>query len=129
RFQVAAWPSETFTGRVRFVGAAVRRATRDLLVEALVPNPDERLRPGMFASAEVVLGHTVLPVVPQTAVRSDEHAGTDRVFGVADGRLEERLVHKGPASGDAVAIRDGLEDGERVVRAPSAELRDGLRVE
>ena len=55
-FKVAAWPNQTFTGKVRFIGATVRRATRDLLVDAVVENKDERLRPGMFAVAEVKLG-------------------------------------------------------------------------
>jgi membrane fusion protein (multidrug efflux system) len=129
RFKVPAYPDETFTGKVRFVGTSVRRATRDLLVEAVVANKDERLRPGMFAVAELQLGQTTLPVVPKSALRSDERAGTDRVFVVADGRLIERLVHKGPASGDSVAIQAGLAAGEQIVIAPAANLRDGLRVQ
>lgn len=128
-FQVAAFANETFSGRVRFIGAAVRRATRDLVVEAAVENPSERLRPGIFAHAAVALGEVVLPVIPRSALRSDERAGTDRVFVVADGRLEERLVQAEPASDGAVAVRDGLREGERVVLLPAADLRDGLRVQ
>ena len=127
-FGVAAFPGETFRGQVRYLGAAVRRATRDLLVEAVVPNPDQRLRPGMFATAEVKLGTVTLPVVPKTAVRSDERAVTDRVLVVAGGKLEERLVHVGITSADSVAIHDGLHEGERVVLAPSDELQDGMVV-
>jgi membrane fusion protein, multidrug efflux system len=129
KFRVAAWPDETFTGRVRFVGATVRRATRDLLVEAVVPNETERLRPGMFAVAEIELGDVALPVIPRSAVRSDERAGNDRVFVVQDGRLEERLVHLGPSAGDLVGVQAGLSTSERVVLRPSAALRDGLRVQ
>jgi RND family efflux transporter MFP subunit len=129
QFKVAAYPDQTFTGKVRFVGATVRRATRDLLVDAEVDNKDERLRPGMFAVADVKLGESVLPVVPKSALRSDERAGVDRLFVVDNGVIVERLVHKGPATGDLVAIQTGLKDGEKVVTAPSAELRDGLRVQ
>jgi membrane fusion protein (multidrug efflux system) len=128
RFRVAAFPEETFAGRVRFVGASVRRATRDLLVEAVVANKGERLRPGMFAVAEVELGAVELPVVPRGALRTDERAGTDRVFVVDAGRLQERLVHVGAPAGDAVAILAGLKAGERIVLSPAANLRDGLRV-
>jgi len=39
-FTVAAYPKRTFSGTVRFVSGALRAATRDLVVEALVPNPD-----------------------------------------------------------------------------------------
>jgi membrane fusion protein (multidrug efflux system) len=129
RFRVAAFPGEAFAGRVRFVGAQVRRATRDLLVEAVVPNPGERLRPGMFAVADVELGAVDLPVVPKGALRSDERAGTDRVFVVEAGRVQERLVHVGQAAGDAVAILGGLRAGERIVLAPTPALRDGARVQ
>jgi membrane fusion protein, multidrug efflux system len=128
-FKVAAYPGDRFTGKVRYIGAAVRRATRDLLVEAVVDNQDERLRPGMFAVADVKLGDVELPVVPKGAVRSDERAGTDRVYVVSAGKVEERLIHKGPISGDLVAVRSGLEPGERIVLAPQATLRDGLRVQ
>jgi membrane fusion protein (multidrug efflux system) len=129
KFHVPAFPSETFTGKVRFIGATVRRATRDLLVEAVVANKDERLRPGMFAVADVTLGQTSLPAVPKAALRTDERAGTDRVFVVENGRVEERLVRTGHADADSVVIHSGLRAGERVVLRPAANLRDGQRVQ
>lgn len=128
-FQVAAFPDQVFIGRVRFVGATVRRSTRDLLIEAVVPNPEQQLRPGMFAVAEVVLGEVVLPVVPEGSIRTEERAGTERVFVVRDGRLEERLVQTGPAAAGFVPIRAGLATGERIVLAPTPDLRDGLAVQ
>jgi membrane fusion protein (multidrug efflux system) len=128
-FQVAAWPDDVFTGRVRYLGATVRRSTRDLLVEALVPNPDQRLRPGMFAIAQVVLGQIELPVVPQGSLRGDDENGTQRVFVVKDGRVEERLVQIGAAADGFVPIRAGLTSGERIVLSPSPELRDGVAVQ
>ncbi|HKP59899.1 MAG TPA: efflux RND transporter periplasmic adaptor subunit [Polyangiales bacterium] len=128
-FQVAAWPDEVFTGRVRYLGATVRRSTRDLLVEAIIPNPDQRLRPGMFAIAEVVLGEVEWPVVPQGSLRSDAENGTQRAFVVKDGRVEERLVQTGPAADGFVPIRAGLTNGERIVLSPAPELRDGVAVQ
>ncbi len=127
-FSVAAWPGQSFTGKVRFIGATVRRATRDLLVEAVVDNKDERLRPGMFAVAEVKLGEVVLPVVPRTALRTDARAGTDRLYVVQSGRVEERLVHTGAAAGELIAIQAGVKAGEQVVLAPATNLRDGMPV-
>ena len=132
-FKVAAWPDQTFRGKVRFIGATVRRATRDLLVEAVVDNKDERLRPGMFAVAEVKLGVVTLPVVPKAALRTDDRAGIDRLFIVHDGRVEERLVHTGPAVvselGDLVAIQTGVKAGEQIVLVPGSDVRDGLKVQ
>jgi membrane fusion protein (multidrug efflux system) len=128
KFHVAAWPQETFTGKVRFIGATVRRATRDLLVEAVVANKDERLRPGMFAVAEVTLGEESRPAVPREALRTDERAGNDRVFVVEAGRVEERLVHAGRADHDLVVIQSGLRPGELVVLRPAPPQRDGQPV-
>ena len=129
KFHVAAFPEESFTGKVRFIGATVRRATRDLLVEAVVANKNERLRPGMFAVAEVTLGQVTVPAVPKAALRTDERAGNDRVFVVDNGRVEERLVHAGRADGETVIIQSGLRAGELVVLRPSPTLRDGQRVQ
>jgi membrane fusion protein (multidrug efflux system) len=127
-FTVAAWPGQTFTGKIVFGGATVRRATRDLLVEALVDNKDERLRPGMFAVAQVKLGEAPTPVVPRSALRTDDRAGTDRLYIVHQGKVEERLVHTGTTAGDRVAIVSGVQTGEQVVLSPTAAIRDGLRV-
>ncbi|HKU45152.1 MAG TPA: efflux RND transporter periplasmic adaptor subunit [Polyangiales bacterium] len=129
RFRVAAWPGEVFTGRVRYLGATVRRSTRDMLIEAVVPNPEQRLRPGMFAVAQVVLGEIELPVVPQGALRGDDASGGERVFVVQDGHAFERLVQTGPAGDGFVAIRAGLTAGERIVLSPTPELRDGVAVQ
>jgi len=129
RFRVAAFPGQVFVGRVQYVGASLRPNTRDLLVEAVVPNADQRLRPGMFAVAEVTLEEVLLPAVPGTAIRSDAELATDRVFVVAGGVIEERLVQLGPSLGDRVAIRSGLREGERFVLAQTPDLADGQRVQ
>ena len=125
-FEVAAFPGETFHGRVRYVGPAVRRQSRDLLVEAVVANPQRRLLPGMFATARLVLGSEPRPVVPATAVKRE--AETDRVFVVANGRAEERLVALGLRDGDGFAVMSGLNAGDRVVAPIVAGLRDGVSV-
>jgi len=83
----------------------------------------------MFAVAEVTLGQVSLPAVPREALRTDERAGTDRVFVVENGRVEERLVRTGRADADTVVIQSGLRAGERVVVRPAANLRDGQRVQ
>ena len=52
-FTVEAWPGETFTGRIAFIAPDVDRRTRTVPVRVNVPNPDERLKPGMFARGRV----------------------------------------------------------------------------
>ncbi|HAV62658.1 MAG TPA: efflux transporter periplasmic adaptor subunit, partial [Verrucomicrobiales bacterium] len=66
---VAAWPGESFSGRVFFVSPFVNPETRTMLVKAEVPNPDLRLKPGMFAGLELTLQvRTNAIVIPESAI-------------------------------------------------------------
>jgi membrane fusion protein (multidrug efflux system) len=51
--RVDAYPDRVFAATVRYISAAVRADSRSLIVEALVPNADGALRPGLFATARV----------------------------------------------------------------------------
>jgi RND family efflux transporter MFP subunit len=126
-FAVPAYPGRTFTGTVRYVGAAVRETTRDLVAEAEVDNADRALRPGMFAAIELAAGEAPMPVVPASSVVTRD--GTRRVFAVVDRRVEERVIQPGPTSGDVVAVVRGLKQGDKVVQKPAATLQNGQAVE
>lgn len=52
-FTVEAWPGKTFTGRIAFIAPDVDQRTRTVPVRVNVPNPDGRLKPGMFARGQV----------------------------------------------------------------------------
>jgi membrane fusion protein, multidrug efflux system len=126
-FTVDSYPGETFTGQVRYVSPSVDAATRALTLEAVVPNPDGRLKPGFFATARIEeAGATPGIVVPAAAVRTV--AGTARVFVIAADRAEERIVMTGQADGDRVEITDGLRAGERVATSGMERLADGIHV-
>lgn len=125
-FTVPAFPGESFTGAVKFIGAALRESSRDLAVEAAVGNADGRLRPGMFAEGRIALTEEKSLTVPAAAVRVD--GTTRKVFVVREGAIEERIVEVGEAKGDAVEIRRGLAKGEAVVLAPGADATDGMKV-
>ncbi|MGZ6087340.1 MAG: efflux RND transporter periplasmic adaptor subunit [Polyangiales bacterium] len=125
-FKVAAFDKESFKGAVRYIGPALRAGTRDLLVEAVVPNVDKRLRPGMFATARVVLGDKPGVVVPTSAIRTD---GTlKRVYFVVDGQIEERLVKLGEERDGMVEVETGAKAGEKVVTQLTADVHDGAKV-
>lgn len=126
-FTVAAYPSQTFHGAVRFVSGAVRAATRDLVVEAVVENADKKLFPGMFADVALSTGMRKLPSVPLAAVfeRQDKR----RVFVVKDGRLEERVLQPGPESNGRLSIESGVKAGEPVVTSNTDRLINGARVQ
>jgi RND family efflux transporter MFP subunit len=127
RVTVDAYPGRTFTGTVKYIAPSLRSEQRSLTVEAIVPNPDNELKPGFFASAEVSqpTRENVL-LVPQAAVRTT--AGTRRVFVVTGDRVEERIVRIGQAVGDRVEIVDGVAGGDVVAISTDARLTDGARV-
>ncbi len=126
-FEVQAFPGETFRGTVAYVGPAVRAATRDLVVEAVVQNSDRRLKPGMFATAQLALPSEPVLAVPRSALRAD--GATARLFTVVEGRVEERIVQPGPERDGYVAVLEGLKLGEQVVTRPTEQIRDGTRVQ
>ncbi len=125
-FSVAAYADRRFQGKVRFVSGALRATTRDLIAEAIVPNPDRVLIPGMFADVELTIGIQRLPSVPARSLRElDDQA---RVFVVANGRLEERIVALGPKVGSRVALTGGVKEAEQVVVSDLVGLGNGRKV-
>jgi RND family efflux transporter MFP subunit len=126
-FEVDAYPGETFTGQVRFVSPSVKAETRALMVEAVVPNRDHRLKPGFFATARIEQASTQPAIlVPSTAVRTV--SGTQRVFVVTGDRVEERVVMTGQMVDGLIEIATGLKTGERVAADGVEQLVDGVRV-
>jgi RND family efflux transporter MFP subunit len=122
--RVAAYGERTFAGKVAHISGAVR-ATRDIVVEARVDNPDHELLPGMFADIELTVGSEKLPSVPSTAVF--ERAGKPNVFVLQGGRLEQRVLSVAPEVKGRIPVRKGVSLGEQVVTKPGAELENGQR--
>lgn len=133
--RVSAYGDAAFHGKVSHIAGAVRE-TRDVLVEATVPNADHRLLPGMFADVALITGQRTLPSVPKTAVF--EQNGKQNVFVVKDGRLEQRVLQidvEGAAHAPAsvseagrLPVLRGLEVGEQVVATYAKELSNGQAV-
>lgn len=126
-FTVTAYGDKDFTGSVKFISPALREATRDLVVEAVVPNAELTLKPGMFAVAKINLGDVPRPVVPKAAVSQDDTGA--RVFVVSGQQIQERLVQLGEAVGDVVAVVQGVKAGDNVVVSPGPDVRDGAKVD
>lgn len=113
--EVEAYPDETFSGTIAYVGDVVDPNTRTIKVRCSVTNRGLRLKPEMFARVSLKLGsgRPVL-VLPKEAVM--EVGGREFVFvQAADGRYVRRSVVTGVTAGDTVQIREGVEAGERVV--------------
>jgi membrane fusion protein (multidrug efflux system) len=126
-FTVTAYGDQPFTGNVKYISPNLRESTRDLVIEAVVPNGDFRLKPGMFAVARIELGAKPHAVVPKAALVTDDTGS--RVFVVAGAQVQERLVQLGETLGDVVAVIDGVKAGETVVVQPGPDVRDGAQVD
>jgi membrane fusion protein, multidrug efflux system len=124
---VDAYPGESFAAKVRYVSPSVRADQRALTVEAVAPNPDGRLKPGLFATASIQqpAGAPAL-LVPTTAVETV--AGTSRVYVIKKDKIEERIVTLGEPVGQQVEITSGLVTGETIAAAPKGHLADGMDV-
>jgi RND family efflux transporter MFP subunit len=126
-FQVDAYPGRQFTGTVRYLSPTLEADQRALTVEAVVRNPGNELKPGLFATALIELpARTPGVVVPAAAVLTA--AGTSRVYVVAGDRVEERLVTLGQTVDGLVEITTGLKAGERVATRNVSQLVDGAKV-
>jgi len=139
-------PGETFAGKVTSIDAVVDEATRNVLVQATLTNPGQKLRPACFVTADVLLPtkEKVLSL-PATAINYAPYG--DSVFIVekmkdSDGKdydgVRQQIVELGASRGDQIAVVSGIKSGEEVVtsggfklapRPPSRRNNDAKTVE
>jgi RND family efflux transporter MFP subunit len=123
---VQAYPGEIFEGRVDFIGSTMSEDTRTVKARITLENEDGKLRPGMFAAVNLLLGDGGDGLsVPLSAVLSDE--GLDFVFvhHVEDYFLR-RPVRMGRTSGDFVEIINGLAPGQTVASSGAFLLKSDV---
>ncbi len=115
-------------GRVDFVAPTVSPATGTLEIRVQFPNPNELLRPGLYANVRIVYDTRENAVlVPQRAVQ--ETLGKTFVTVVTqEGTAEQRAVTMGPRAGNLWIVEDGLQPEERVVVEGLQKARPGSRV-
>ncbi len=120
-----AYPGETFRGRIERIAPVFREATRQARVELNIANPGDRLKPGMFVRATVVLDRvTDAVIVPEQALTT--RADRTGVFVVgADGRsVLWREVETGIRDGERVQVKgEGI--AGRVVTLGQQLVDDG----
>lgn len=125
--RVDARPDETFTGTVRTMSPSLDPVTRRATIEVAVANSEHRLLPNQFADATVVVERrTGVLAVPRDAVVATPE-GAD-VYTVRDGKAVLAHARLGSSEHALVPVLEGLREGEPVVVAGQAELRDGLAV-
>jgi RND family efflux transporter MFP subunit len=125
--KIREFPGRTFRGKVTRTSNELDLATRSLLTEVDIPNPDRALVSGMYAQVSFDVRRQDQPVyVPATAVLFDAK-GTRAVL-VRDGVVSWQTVTIESDLGDRLAIATGLSDGDTVATTPSERLKDGMHV-
>jgi membrane fusion protein, multidrug efflux system len=130
-------PGVKFNGRVTAIDSVVNEATRNLQVQATLPNPGGRLRPGMFVQVQLGLGSSqnVVPL-PASAINYAPYG--DSVFVVTDLKdpkgktylgVRQQFVKVQGSRGDQVGVISGINPGEEVVSSGVFKLRNGAAVQ
>lgn len=126
-FRVDTFPDRTFNARIVRIGPSLNETTRALTIEAELANPQNLLRPGMFARSQVVVNPQASSVyVPAKAVQYV--AGLSKIYVIENGRAIERIVRTGNSDGEMVEIIEGVREGEMVATSNLDKLGQGTEV-
>ncbi|HNP83251.1 MAG TPA: efflux RND transporter periplasmic adaptor subunit [Nitrospira sp.] len=123
-----AYPNEVFEGTVTRIVQALNRATRTMTVEVDLPNKDHRLKGGMFARVEVLVGkHPQAIQIPLDAVSRLEES--QYVYVVKDGKAHQVPVELGARAENRVEVVKGLTGDEQVIVSGKDLVSEGAAVQ
>jgi RND family efflux transporter MFP subunit len=122
-----AYPGESFPGTVANISPIIDRSSQTCDIEVEAPNPDYKLKPGMFTRVDLtVLEHNDVPVIPVDAlVKEGEEVF---VYVVSDGKALKKKVTTGLNDGIKTEVLSGLKAGEEFIMAGKYSLRDEMPV-
>jgi Cu(I)/Ag(I) efflux system membrane fusion protein len=108
------YPGEKFEGTISLINPFLEEAKRTAKVRIDIPNPDFKLRPGMYVNAELSMDMGEGLTIPVSAVMP---TGTRNVVFIkkGEGKLEPRIVQLGSKYGDSYEVQSSLREGEQVV--------------
>lgn len=128
-----AFPGQKVQGRISAINPRIDANTRNIQVEASVPNPKAQLLPGMYVDLRLTVGKPEsLLTLPQTAVSYNPYGDTVYLV-VPDGqdaegkprqKARQAFVTLGARRGDQVAVLKGLEAGQMVVTSGLMKLKN-----
>lgn len=115
RIYVQAWPDQPFSGRIGYIGEALDPSTRTVKVRIELPNRAGRLKPEMYARAEIDVGSSQSAVVVHEDATQEVRGQIVVFVRVAPERFEVRRIEVGRRLEGAVEILRGVRAGEAVV--------------
>ena len=131
-----AYAGRSFSGKLSAINPKVDASTRNVQVEATVPNHDQTLTPGMFAKVSVDVGQQRRQLtLPQAAIVYNPYGDTVYVVQPSKGKddkgkpnpptVKQAFVTTGDSRGDQVAILKGVSTGTEVVTSGQLKLKNG----
>jgi multidrug efflux pump subunit AcrA (membrane-fusion protein) len=125
---VEAFQNRTFEGKIWRISPTVDQSKRTFVVEALIQNPQNELKPGSYARARIVTDKTeAIKLVPARAV--NYVLGTNKAYVVRpDGTVNARDLKLGDRFPDEIEVLEGLDEGENVAVTALNRLDDGMKV-
>jgi len=118
--------NQSYQGTVRLIEPIIDPQTRQGVARIAVPYQRD-LRPGGFAAAEIRAGSTTAPLLPESAVLTDD-AGTYVMIVGPNNTVQRRAVRIGTVTDRGVVVAEGLSGSERVVESAGAFLNPGERI-
>lgn len=118
--------TRSFAGHIWQVSPVIDPTSRQGVARVAIPF-DRALRPGGFASATITSGSADAPLLPQSAIQSDDKGNYVYILGAGD-KVERRGVTLGQVSDAGVAVASGLAGTEKVVISAGAFLNVGQKI-
>jgi len=126
-----------FQGEITAINSRVDEATRNVQVEATVPNPEQKLRAGMFGNVELLMPEqSGVLAIPSSSISYAPYG--DSIFIVKEGKTGDgkpqkqavqQFVKLGASRGDQITILSGLKEGDEVITSGVFKLRSHEPVE
>ncbi len=129
-------PGIAFNGRINALDSVVDESTRNIQIQATIPNAENRLRPGMFVKVALPLGaNQQVIALPASAINYAPYG--DSVYVVTDMKdpkgntyrgVRQQVVKLQGSRGDQVGVVSGVNVGDEVVTSGVFRLRNGAAV-
>lgn len=120
-----AWPNQVFSGNIIAIDPRINADSLNLRVRVEFNNPDNKLKPGMLMSAEIVFPVLREMIIPMQAL---EYLSTKRFVYVVDkkNKVHRQEVILGARIKDNVVIKSGINIGDKIVVKGVVNMREGL---
>lgn len=123
------YPNDTLEAKVYRIYPTINQATRTFTVELRMDNPEEKIRPGMFATVTLEMGDREALLVPALSVLKQSGTNNRYIFVQEDSLAVKKMVTLGERLDDKLElISNGVKAGEMIIYAGHVNLMDGEKI-